>query len=245
MRPQKQKRRKGVPLVNIFQGYQSLNALTITGILTGNLVKVKVPVSVAFLMQSCDIGEPDSSTVDMTLPLQIRRKQPWPEQLQLSLDDALIAHYILDFLTVMEPNSSTPLTAQDLWRRCITDGPCAGPHAAQLLALKFHYRSSGWFVRQGLDFGAHFVLYNGHPAEVHAEFCVVVRTAMPGGPDSLMWRDLAITNRVNIQVRKMLLIVSVLYPPDMDLTTPDCAKLMKIDERRVSRWTVVDDSKPP
>jgi len=89
------------------------------------------------------------------------------------------------------------------------------------------------------------VLYRGHPADVHAEFCVILRTAMPAGPASLLWRDISITNRVNIQVRKMLLIVSVQMPEGSDLSSPACMADMTIDERRVSRWTVVDDTKPP
>lgn len=28
------------------------------------------------------------------------------------------------------------------------------------------WRLQGWFLRQGLDFGANFVLYRGHPADV-------------------------------------------------------------------------------
>lgn len=44
--------------------------------------------------------------------------------------------------------------------------------------------------------------------QVHAEFCVVVRTAMPSGPGSLLWRDVSITNRVNIQVTRPCTLVS-------------------------------------
>jgi hypothetical protein len=36
---------------------------------------------------------------------------------------------------------------------------------------------------------------------VHAEHTVIVRTAMPDDGNSLEWREVSITNRVNVQVR--------------------------------------------
>ena len=41
-------------------------------------------------------------------------------------------------------------------------------------------------------------------AQVHAEHTVIVRTAMPDGGNSLEWREVSITNRVNVQVRRRL-----------------------------------------
>ncbi len=38
-------------------------------------------------------------------------------------------------------------------------------------------------------------------AQVHAEHTVIVRTAMPDSGNSLEWREVSITNRVNVQVR--------------------------------------------
>lgn len=112
-------------------------------------------------------------------------------------------------------------------------GPCVGPHAEQLLAVKLHYRAKarcaaeavldmepdppcwycpqaassgyalqplhrryamqharvsnlmpvcwrlqGWFLRQGLDFGANFVLYRGHPADV-SRHCPLAAPSTP------------------------------------------------------------------
>ncbi len=37
--------------------------------------------------------------------------------------------------------------------------------------------------------------------QVHAEFCVLVRTALPDGGGHIEWREISITNRVNVQVR--------------------------------------------
>lgn len=37
---------------------------------------------------------------------------------------------------------------------------------------------------------------------MHAEHTVIVRTAMPDSGNSLEWREVSITNRVNVQVRR-------------------------------------------
>lgn len=41
---------------------------------------------------------------------------------------------------------------------------------------------------------------NASLPQVHAEHTVIVRTAMPNSGDSLEWREVSITNRVNVQV---------------------------------------------
>lgn len=73
------------------QGYQDLNSLSVEGMLDGDLVRVTVSPAIAFLMQSCDIGEPDSSTVDMTVgccpPLMPPRPSPLPSAACCSLSE--------------------------------------------------------------------------------------------------------------------------------------------------------------
>lgn len=156
------------------------------------------------------------------LTLQQRRRKPWPDKLQLNLDDALFAQHAVGFLSVRESEGAQPLTdqasplaletpppaitcpktlqqlpslwlqrcrltdtmavssayslapsekrkwawslvrnkgdgrsepcglclkaeipgtPQELWRHCVLRGPCVGPHAEQLLAVKLHYRA--------------------------------------------------------------------------------------------------------
>lgn len=41
--------------------------LSVEGRLDGHWVRITVSPAVAFLLQSCDIGEPDSCTVDTTV----------------------------------------------------------------------------------------------------------------------------------------------------------------------------------
>eukprot|EP00746_Dinoflagellata_sp_MGD_P145979 gnl/MRDRNA2_/MRDRNA2_78529_c0_seq1.p1 gnl/MRDRNA2_/MRDRNA2_78529_c0~~gnl/MRDRNA2_/MRDRNA2_78529_c0_seq1.p1 ORF type:complete len:290 (+),score=-19.84 gnl/MRDRNA2_/MRDRNA2_78529_c0_seq1:61-930(+) len=38
----------------------------------------------------------------------------------------------------------------------------------------FHYRSNGWIVKSGIQFGSDFVLYRSHPSRVHSVFSVSV-----------------------------------------------------------------------
>ena len=48
-------------------------------------------------------------------------------------------------------------------------------------------------------------------AQVHAEHTVIVRTAMPDSGNSLEWREVSITNRVNVQVRRRPCHMSMLH----------------------------------
>ena len=37
-----------------------------------------------------------------------------------------------------------------------------------------HYRSLGWFLRSGLQFGSTYVMYREHPSVAHSEMCALV-----------------------------------------------------------------------
>lgn len=46
------------------------------------------------------------------LTLQQRRRKPWPDKLQMNLDDALFAQHAVGFLSVRDSEDAQPLTDQ-------------------------------------------------------------------------------------------------------------------------------------
>lgn len=54
----------------------------------------------------------------------------------------------------------------------------------------------GWSVRSGMIYGADFVLYKGHPSEVHADFCVSIVSSQC----TLKWKDIQAMHRLCNQV---------------------------------------------
>ena len=57
----------------------------------------------------------------------------------------------------------------------------------------------GWVVRPGADYGADFVLYEGHPCEVHSSYCILVLTGSKR-PEVLRWTDIEAASRVCSEV---------------------------------------------
>lgn len=231
----KKKRRRGPVLIPLRQALINLSKTSLKGQLEGQFLNLEVDHDAAHLYQSCDIGDPHPSTINPQLTVYERRALRWPSLLQLPLVDAFFAAHALGCLTAVAPGGEE-LSTDAFWRYCVD----MLPGFAHLYACYLHYRSKGWFVRNGLDFGAHYVIYRAHRSEVHAEHTVIVRTAMPNSGNSLEWREVSITNRVNVQVKKRLLIVSILEPPAPDYSSPACLTHMAIDERKVVRWTAPD-----
>ena len=63
-------------------------------------------------------------------------------------------------------------------------------------ACSSHYRSLGWFVRSGLQYGSTFVMYREHPCACHSELCILVASegvtlSSPPDPDRPRCRTVA------------------------------------------------------
>lgn len=107
----------------------------------------------------------------------------------------------------------------------------------------FHYRSKGWMVRSGVQFGVDYVLYLAHPSKVHSQFSVLViptavsaakateaaAEAEEGPPPGFQvvdpvysWSEIRAMARVQTQVSKRLLLcyVGTLGEQDLDLARP-------------------------
>ncbi|TBU44003.1 hypothetical protein BD309DRAFT_66557 [Dichomitus squalens] len=163
------------------------------------------------------------------------------EHLQLTLQEAFFLVWNLDCLTVLDPQTSEPLSLQQIWKafqnvHCVPpelpvytnrfDNPFLVNYAAY-----HYYRSLGWVVKGGIKFCVDLLLYKRGPVFHHAEFGVVVIPVYEDSRDqesspfnlpnanTFSWSWLSTINRVNSQVQKTLILTYVTIPSSSRVST--------------------------
>ncbi|KAF9054568.1 hypothetical protein BJ165DRAFT_1399763 [Panaeolus papilionaceus] len=188
------------------------------------------------------------------------------EHLQLTLQDAFFLLWNLDCLTVLDPDTLTPMTIQDIWLTFQkAELPPSLPNSAAGVDLQFdnpflvnyvvyhHYRSLGWVIKGGIKFCVDYLLYKRGPVFAHAELALVVLPVYEDPADQkasnlelqnsapFAWSWLSTINRVNSQVQKTLVLVYVTIParsrvPLKALQSPSCFLYYSIREVVLRRF---------
>ena len=194
------------------------------------------------------------------LPIVIEDK----EHLQLMFEEALFLSYGLGVFTILDPKTKAAIP-QNRLLSVFRQNSCFPPPETPVTAtddpfmlsyvVYHHFRSLGWVVRGGTKFGVDYLLYNRGPVFSHAEFAV---TILPSYSDPAWskdaetrdyvsrrekkrWSWLHCVNRVNVQVKKTLLLVYVDIPPPMahledHMDIDGILKQYKIREFVLKRW---------
>ncbi|KAK9829651.1 hypothetical protein WJX72_007118 [[Myrmecia] bisecta] len=155
--------------------------------------------------------------------------------IRLSLLEAFFWAYALESLEVWEVDNGRPavrLSHEELWIRC---NQLQADFAMSYAAYQ-HFRSKGWIPRSGLQYGAHFVLYQKHPSVAHSDYCVVLLPLKNPAVLGLSWNDLEVTNRLSNQVGKRLLL---LFMHERECSRPDSLERLacfSVQEHVVRRW---------
>mmetsp|Transcript_19078 Transcript_19078/g.58719 ORF Transcript_19078/g.58719 Transcript_19078/m.58719 type:complete len:271 (+) Transcript_19078:1162-1974(+) len=102
----------------------------------------------------------------------------------------------------------TEMTAEELRARADADVADKARFTDRINAFD-HFRTKGWVVKCGMQFGGDFVLYRGPPDEFHAEYVVLVE---PKGA-ALPWLRLKAVARLAADVRKHLVVA---FAPDRE-----------------------------
>jgi tRNA-splicing endonuclease subunit Sen2 len=79
-----------------------------------------------------------------------------------------------DRVIIRETSDGDALDGAEIRRRCGAWAPLGDVRFDATLAVYAHFRDKKWIVKDGLQFGADFVLYRRSPDVFHAEYCVVV-----------------------------------------------------------------------
>ena len=107
-----------------------------------------------------------------------------------------------DRVIIRETSDGDALDGAEIRRRCGAWAPLGDVRFDATLAVYAHFRDKKWIVKDGLQFGADFVLYRRSPDVFHAEYCVVVAER----DEIVPWRRCKANARLSSDVRKHLCI---------------------------------------
>lgn len=148
----------------------------------------------------------------------------FPEEV-FFLADALGKLRVKDSEGILIPNSQ-------LWRRFRG----ADQGFPQLYAAYYFYRTRGWVVRRGLEFGVDFLLYKEHPELYHSALGVKLIRGETGELAE-RWSLLAANARnLKISSKRLVLCQAILESNDVDLSHPSSIQYFHIRQVRISPW---------
>eukprot|EP01023_Acetabularia_acetabulum_P054075 TRINITY_DN6073_c0_g1_i4.p1 TRINITY_DN6073_c0_g1~~TRINITY_DN6073_c0_g1_i4.p1 ORF type:complete len:274 (-),score=26.32 TRINITY_DN6073_c0_g1_i4:14-775(-) len=159
---------------------------------------------------------------------------------KLSLQEGLFLMDKLKCLALLDFESKQIMEVSQLWSMCLKS---RGDSFLTSYAIYQHYRSLGWLLRAGIQYGGEYVLYQGHPAWFHSDYIVLPLVLSPHNAQ-ISWRQIQLGQRLSSNVRKKLLLVYVFIPPDIDATDLSCIEQIKIEEVEASRWVPVEYQQP-
>ncbi|KAL3660097.1 hypothetical protein V7S43_015017 [Phytophthora oleae] len=88
----------------------------------------------------------------------------------------------------------------DLWELL----KCSSPTFEHHFVVYQHFRRLGWTPKPGLNYGAHYVLYQGSAAEFHSEYVVYVQSE-----EVSSWNTIQSLTRIAADVKKTVLLCTV------------------------------------
>ncbi|KAJ1356677.1 hypothetical protein KIN20_014416 [Parelaphostrongylus tenuis] len=147
---------------------------------------------------------------------QWSEKSPLYERLRLSPEETVYLSIDANVLEVCEKDKI--LTQKELWSRMRDLG--GAKFLKKYVAYRF-LRRNGWCVRCGLPYGCDYLIYRGNPSSYHAAAGVKIES-------SLEPRVFVGLNRVLTNMKKALIILTVMVPEALDETKPCCADSVHI-----------------
>lgn len=156
----------------------------------------------------------------------------------LTLHEACFLAYALGCLSLQLEEQSC-LSLRSYWNLC------RDYHTNSNLQLDFaveygvyhYFRSRGWIVKSGSNYGTNFLLYKQGPSIDHAQYAVIIMyEEYETSVSSNRWNSLLTFNRVVQSACKELLLVYVIKPDKSKFTfeEPSCTDKMKIAFRTFS-----------
>lgn len=123
----------------------------------------------------------------------------WP--LVLAPEEAYFLSYALGCLIVRQ--NGRELNLYELWRVLVS----RDEQFPVLYRVYHHFRAKGWVVRNGLKFGANFLLYQDGPPFFHSTYSVKIQVNTLN--EAMSWRELFGLNRITEATSKELMLVEI------------------------------------
>lgn len=167
--------------------------------------------------------------------------------IKLFLEEAFFLSYGLGNLMIKtrsEAGSLVQLNLQEIWHLF-----CNSFHDKKRFVVTYaayhYFRSRGWIVKQGRNYGSDFVLYKEGPSSYHSLFSVVVtRVDEQGRHPKPSLQYLNGLQRVSENVSKLIVICDVTLPSiitSSELKLPTVIRKLEIDCTVIERWTGISD----
>eukprot|EP00794_Sanderia_malayensis_P011996 gene11996-13234_t len=162
------------------------------------------------------------------------------EYLQLSLEEAFFLAFGLGCLTVVDDDKER-ICISDLWKQF----RILKPRFVESYTVYHYFRSKGWIVRDGIEYGSDFLLYKDGMPFYHSSYAVfsylVDKSEIGNSSNSLPWTFPYLTciNRVAEHVVKEVLLCFVIKPDDFDdeeLNSQKCLLKLTVQEILLRRW---------
>lgn len=183
--------------------------------------------------------------LDRRLTQQIRDNLSDDKTIALTLHEAYFLAHALGCLQIRSEQTCEPFDLKELWEKLRGFNQVTSPilDFAVEYGVYFYFRTRGWKVKSGFNFGVNFLLYREGPSIDHAQFAVIViYTSKTVESDKVLnWRSLLTFQRVIQSVSKELVLAFVsdgVSPVDM--SHPSCINNFQITLKKfVSQADVI------
>ncbi|KAI5748900.1 hypothetical protein M8J76_003038 [Diaphorina citri] len=157
------------------------------------------------------------------------------ETLCLTFEEAFFLSFALHCITIKHMSTKQVLYLNDLWKLFINNDP----NFVEKYVTYHYFRSKGWIVKSGLNFGCDFALYKRGPAYYHASCLVKIRNLNHQDKPKLSWEHMMGYCRVSEAAKKDFVVCEVTWP--MDTTRNSCnvndISKFSVAHKILQRWT--------
>lgn len=149
----------------------------------------------------------------------------------LTLHEAYFLAFSFGCLSIENTQTSKVLSLSELWslfREYYSKSQMSIDFAREF-AVYHYFRSRGWIVRSGDNFGTNFILYREGPSLDHAQYAVKILHDSNITGDYLQWDSILTYHRVAQSAGKELLIVFILDDSsEQTYDDPKCLQSLKL-----------------
>ncbi|KAL1465575.1 hypothetical protein WDU94_005130 [Cyamophila willieti] len=160
------------------------------------------------------------------------------ETVCLSLEEAFFLFYALNCLSIKHMMTNKILSLDAFWKLCIN----ADPKFVEKYVTYHYFRSKGWIVKSGLNFGCDFAIYKRGPLYYHASCGIKIRNINNLNKPKLTWEHLMGYCRATEAAKKNFVLCEVTWPSNVHSNTCDIKDINRfiVQHKILQRWTATE-----
>uniref|UniRef100_A0A8D8YR05 tRNA-intron lyase n=1 Tax=Cacopsylla melanoneura TaxID=428564 RepID=A0A8D8YR05_9HEMI len=160
------------------------------------------------------------------------------ETVCLSLEEAFFLFYALNCLSIKHMTTNKMMSLDGFWKLCIN----ADPTFVEKYVTYHYFRSKGWIVKSGLNFGCDFAIYKRGPLYYHASCGIKIRNINNPNKPKLSWENLMGYCRATEAAKKGFVLCEVTWPSNVTTNTCNIKDVRKfiVQHKILQRWTATE-----